>query len=277
MGKNGGMTSQDFVSIPAGATVQRFINVGAPYELSDGQYQVSARLTLSLSIVEPIGNVTLYTTVVVVPPYAMKLVGYVSRPAWADEKFDNVHNTTSILHTTSVTWVSCSSSQQATVNTAIQNAKTQITNCRNYFGYGICDSAYVRYFGSYIGSSPSRWNTVKTTFANMDARINSAFSVNCAPANCGIPPCYAYVYPTDASYTIYLCGKTWAAPADAAMDTQWGVLVHELSHFSTVGYTNDYQYGLDACLNLAKVNPTQSVANADSHEYFAEYKPVRCY
>jgi len=199
------------------------------------------------------------------------LVGYVPRPAWADEKYDNPQVNTSILHTTSITWNYCSLAQQNTVNTAIANAKTQITNVRTYLSR-YCDSNYVTIFGRHLGTT--RWSKVSTTYTNMNTRINSNFQIHCQPSSCGDPPCYAYVYQTDSTYRIHLCGKFWAAPASSGVDTQFGVLVHELSHFSTVGYTEDYQYGRTGCVNLAVSNPDLAVSNADNYEYFAEDHPV---
>jgi peptidyl-Lys metalloendopeptidase len=52
-----------------------------------------------------------------------------------------------------------------------------------------------------------------------------------------------------------------------------GTLVHESSHFTANGGTNDYAYGQSACKQLAISNPNNAVNNADSHEYFAENTP----
>jgi len=202
------------------------------------------------------------------------LNGYVPRPAWADEKYDKAQVNTSMLGATSIGWYSCSSSQQSIVNNAIANAKTEINNCRTYMGKW-CDNAYVTIFGSYIGSSPSRWTRVKNTYNYMNDRINSNFQIHCAPSGCGDPPCYAYVYPSDSGFRIHLCGKFWAAPATSGYDTQFGVMIHEFSHFSSVGATDDHQYGRTSCVNMATHSPSLAVDNADSYEYFAEDRP-RC-
>jgi peptidyl-Lys metalloendopeptidase len=153
-------------------------------------------------------------------------VGYVPRDPWVDEVATNVTTTNDgLLHATTVTWKSCSSSQQSTVNTAIASAKNHIQQCKNYLTSS-CDSKYVTLFGHYAGTS--RWSTVATGYDRALTRlsmciitlflsdvmscvlvIDSAFTINCSPSSCGSPPCYAYVYPTDSSHTIHLCYKFW--------------------------------------------------------------------
>ena len=59
-----------------------------------------------------------------------------------------------------------------------------------------------------------------------------------------------------------------------AIEIQAGTIIHESSHFTANGGTNDYAYGQTACKNLAISNPANAVRNADSHEYFAENNPA---
>ena len=54
---------------------------------------------------------------------------------------------------------------------------------------------------------------------------------------------------------------------------QAGTIVHETSHFTSCGGTDDYVYGQSECKDLAKDRPGEAVMNADSHEYFAENDP----
>lgn len=56
--------------------------------------------------------------------------------------------------------------------------------------------------------------------------------------------------------------------------TQAGTLVHESSHFTANGGTDDHAYGQTACKSLALSSPANAVDNADSHEYFAENTPA---
>ena len=72
--------------------------------------------------------------------------------------------------------------------------------------------------------------------------------------------------------TVYLCGAFWNAPPTGT-DSQAGTLIHEASHFTDNGGTQDYAYGQDACMDLASSDPATAILNADSHEYFAENTP----
>jgi len=46
--------------------------------------------------------------------------------------------------------------------------------------------------------------------------------------------------------------------------------VHEMSHFTPLGGTQDYAYGKTACLNLARTNAARASRNADNVCYFSE-------
>lgn len=91
---------------------------------------------------------------------------------------------------------------------------------------------------------------------------------------------------------VYFCGAFWNAPntgTDSRVSVlythvivtvchiikiQAGTIIHESSHFTANGGTNDYVYGQTAAKNLAISDPAKAVMNADSHEYFAENNPV---
>ena len=72
---------------------------------------------------------------------------------------------------------------------------------------------------------------------------------------------------------IYLCGAFWEAP-NIGTDSRAGTLIHESSHFTLNGGTDDYAYGQTSCKALAISSPSRAIMNADSHEYFAENNPV---
>ncbi|MFT7814320.1 uncharacterized protein LOC108428754 [Arapaima gigas] len=42
---------------------------------------------------------------------------------------------------------------------------------------------------------------------------------------------FAYVYPYDETYTVYLCKEFWEASDELCMDSKPGTLIHEASHF----------------------------------------------
>ena len=76
------------------------------------------------------------------------------------------------------------------------------------------------------------------------------------------------------SYKIYLCGAFWSAPMKGT-DSKAGTLIHEMSHFTVVAGTQDHVYGQTAAKALALSDPAKAIANADSHEYFAENTPAQ--
>ena len=56
----------------------------------------------------------------------------------------------------------------------------------------------------------------------------------------------------------------------ALAEDKGGTVVHELTHFNTVGYTDDVTYGASSCERLAATSPGQAVRNADNYAYFCE-------
>jgi len=168
-------------------------------------------------------------------------------------------------------YISCSAAQSNQVDDAVTLA---FAIARNAFTY--LKSPCVPEFTKWFGAAPGNSSRLLTTdhYTKIGDQIASAFfSVNCAPPACSSPSVFAYVYPTDASFTVYLCGQFWKASPSVAYDSQPGTLVHEFSHFRVLGGTQDYVYGTTGALNLAKTDPAKAVMNADNHEYFAESQP----
>jgi len=120
---------------------------------------------------------------------------------------------------------------------------------------------YIEWMGAFTNA---RHSTVAETITNV--RTNNIVDYECDD----MANVYAYVYPNDPTHTIYLCSVFWGINIIGGWDTQSGTLAHELTHFSTIGATNDYAYGTTACRNLAINNPNNAVYNADSYEYFCE-------
>ena len=79
---------------------------------------------------------------------------------------------------------------------------------------------------------------------------------------------YAYVYPNKDD-KIYLGNAFDSAPATGD-NSKAGTLVHETSHFDSVGGTDDEDYGHEACEDMAETDPKKAQNNADSYEYFVE-------
>lgn len=85
---------------------------------------------------------------------------------------------------------------------------------------------------------------------------------------------YAYVYP-DEDDKMYL-GEKFAGAPETGRDSKAGTLVHEASHYNTVGSTDDVEhngrtvYGAKGAEKLAKDAPEKAQENADNFEYFIE-------
>ncbi|KAF8646489.1 hypothetical protein AX16_007191 [Volvariella volvacea WC 439] len=165
------------------------------------------------------------------------------------------------------TFVGCSSSQQSLINTAASSATTYATNSYNYLNANTAATTrYTTWFGAFTSS---RRSTVLSHFNAIRGNNFNSFTWDCTCTDSGT---YAYVYPSQFG-RVYFCGAFWNAP-NTGTDSKAGTIVHEASHFTSNGGTNDYAYGQSACRSLASSNPDRAVMNADSHEYFAENNPA---
>jgi peptidyl-Lys metalloendopeptidase len=167
-----------------------------------------------------------------------------------------------------ITYTSCSASQQSQIPAALSQATTYATASLNYLTNTTPSGTprYTTWFGTF---SSSGWNKAKADYAAIqDAFLNKNMGFDCSCKKKGV---YAFVYPNQ-PYNIHLCPVFWQV-ANSGTDSRGGTLVHETSHFTVVAGTNDFAYGQNACKSLALSNPTQALGNADSHEYFAENTP----
>ncbi len=161
----------------------------------------------------------------------------------------------------------CTATQQSNLNTARSNASIYAANALSYLnGINSSTQRFAYWFGTYSSANDT---TVTSHFSAISNKMDTAavvFDCKCKKTY------YAYVY-ANQPYKIYLCKAFWTAPATGT-DSKAGTLIHEMSHFTVVAGTNDYAYGQTAAHNLALTNITQAIANADSHEYFAENTPA---
>jgi peptidyl-Lys metalloendopeptidase len=163
-----------------------------------------------------------------------------------------------------VNYDGCTAAQTKTIQTAFSSAIPMVSKALTALGTSGGGPNFSVWFGT------GNLNTV----TKVVSAVSSAFAQSRLNYKCNDPQCsdstYAFVYPTDKNYVVYLCGAFWPSKACGAYDSQCGTLVHETSHFNTVGSTQDYAYGSTSCKSLAKSNPTRAIANADSYEYFCE-------
>ena len=163
-------------------------------------------------------------------------------------------------------YVGCTTARQSTLSSALTAAGTYATGAQSYFATSRSGPRYTEWFGA---MDATRYATVSGHFTKILNAINTAtmtFDCTC------VEDYYAYVYPSE-PYKIYLCNGFWSAP-NTGTDSRAGTLIHELSHFTVLGGTDDYAYGQIAARSLARNTPSQAVMNADNHEYFAENTPA---
>ncbi|KAL1739708.1 hypothetical protein HDZ31DRAFT_48938 [Schizophyllum fasciatum] len=160
----------------------------------------------------------------------------------------------------------CSSSQKSQIASAITAATKYAADSYSYLSSHTSGTTrYTTWFGTY---SSSRHSTVLSHFQHLHEGDYGSFTYDCTCTESGT---YAFVYP-DTYGEIHLCPVFWQV-STTGTDSQGGTLVHESSHFTKNGGTDDIVYGQSSAKSLAKSNPNQAVQNADSHEYFAENNP----
>lgn len=121
----------------------------------------------------------------------------------------------------------------------------------------------------------------KTIIGRIDKllALNQKMTIdNFRPADPHKPGRFAFVYPNDATHTVYL-DEEFKTASRTGEDSKAGVITHEMSHFVDIGrtydkfenYNNGYAvYGIADSHALAKTNPELALYHADSFEYYVE-------
>jgi len=275
--KRGTPGASDYVTIPAGSSITRAVEVSELYDFSaTGVYTVeydvasmhAYRGTLPSNALSAnaaqraVGQMQELTSNAI----AMTVKG--GKTAAVVEPAPNEAATPAFAATVST--IGCSATRQSQIATALSSAETYASNSVGYLNAGMRGARYTTWFGTVTNQ---RYSTVTTHFRN----ISSAASTQPLQFDCSTCPAgpnasaFAYVF-ANQPYRIFLCNAFWAAP-NTGTDSRAGTIVHELSHFSVLGGTSDFAYGQTAARQLAQQQPNRAVQNADSHEYFAENTP----
>jgi len=106
---------------------------------------------------------------------------------------------------------------------------------------------------------------VLNTYDNM-AQLRGSRSIRLS-CSCDREDWFAFVYPAR-EYDIYLCPGFWRAEM-TGRDSKAGTMIHELTHFPSIGGTSDHAYSTE----VLTLPPDLAVDNADNYEYFAENVP----
>jgi len=258
-------TAADYTRIPAGGTYAATVSLADDYDLSrPGTFTVALASTqvraLTGAPAAPqdtlrvnAGRATVRTGV------GIRGAGKVSSVAPTSTQRVKLAAAAAV----SITYRGCTTSEKTALTQAVGNAaqysqKSEAWLAANPSGGG----AYTTWFGTY---SSSRFTRVTSAYSRITSELTSkSVTLDCTSDE----DYYAYVYP-DEPYVIYLCNAFWTAPATGT-DSKAGTLVHESSHFTVNGGTDDHAYGQTAAKQLARSNPTNAVDNADNYEYFAE-------
>jgi len=253
--KRAAPTGQDYITLAAGGSLTRAVDLSAYYDLS-----VSGNYSVRYDVLSPDlyagGNDQAASLVSNTLDLFVEGRAAHMPPAIQAESVSG-----------SNTFNGCSASQQTDLVNARNGTSAYAAGAVAYFNAHKQGERYTTWFGVY---DLSRYNTVSSHFSAISNAVDTANPMNfdCTSTD---PSYYAYVYP-DSPYNIYLGGAFWTAPMTGT-DSKSGTLIHEISHFTVVAGTQDYVYGQSRAKDLAISNPEEAINNADSHEYFAENNP----
>ncbi len=257
--KRGQPTAADYVTLSPGDSLTVSLDMAKGYEIArKGAYTVSYRKALAIK--EGSGAALLRK----MPANANTVSFYLEQ----DRPRAKAASTPSFKQAPQ--YSGCSASQRSDLDAALSGAESIAAIARNDLNNTPVSQRsgaqrYKTWFGAYTSS---RYATASSHFNNIyDSLANKTVNFHCDCSD----SYYAYVYSWD-PYNIHLCNLFWSAPLNGT-DSKSGTLVHEMSHFTVNGGTDDHVYGKIDAKSLAVSNPDQALDNADNHEYFAENTP----
>ena len=178
-------------------------------------------------------------------------------------------------------YIGCVGNKKNVIAVAIINAITMYGSAISILNAKPDSARYHKWFGKY---SKANRDLVFTHFKKVQSSNLGGYTYDC---NCNRPgvfgtlpfhrmsisltPLIAWVY-ANTYPKINLCPAFWSAPATGT-DSRAGTLIHESTHFTRNGGTEDDKYGQPLCAALAITSPSRAIMNADSHEFFAENTP----
>jgi peptidyl-Lys metalloendopeptidase len=170
-----------------------------------------------------------------------------------------------------ITYDNCDATQENTVKDADASALSKAASVYAYLN-GLSadeqetDGLYKTWYGAH---TDARFGKVLNNWKEIKEGFQKSIVYNCSGPACK-PNWFAYVY-AGGKLEVFLCQQYWGA-SPTGIDTQYGILIHEVSH-ETV-FTKDHGYGIKTCKDLAIENPDLAIENADNYEYFAEHADV---
>lgn len=161
----------------------------------------------------------------------------------------------------------CQGADLQLANTAAASAKSMIDKA--IIAIDKPSSADAARLTTWFGINSSN-GAAKVRQTLVNSRVfTSGVSFRCAVnTDISIGDVYAYVR-ANRSFAVVL-GGFFLKASDTGFNSQPGVLVHETTHFTLAGATDDNAYGVEGARKLARTNPRAAQENADNYEYFVE-------
>ncbi len=173
----------------------------------------------------------------------------------------------------------CSASQASSANSALTVAeRIAVRAARDLRNTPVDQRVNARRYLEWFGAPNSaRYAIVQRSMDRIASALSNqtiGFNCNCTGVP-GINPAntFAFVFKND-PFNMTLCDVFFRVPRDGT-DSKSGTIVHEVSHFTVVGNTDDFNSALNqsGSRNLARSSPPSAIRNANAYEYFAENTP----
>jgi peptidyl-Lys metalloendopeptidase len=252
-----GPTTEDWVVLEAGETVESIINLAEAYDMrAGGNYVIRFNFPINSRIPderegaigerrgEPIQEIESNEV-------DIQVDGPLTVPELAKPEIREL------------AYSGCTSSQQTSISTARSNGSSLAAKAYNQMAAaGSTNTLYKTWFGAYTST---RYSTVRGKYNKIYTAFQRTWNYTCTTCQSGV---IAYVYPSN-PYNVWICAYFHQFSAKQ----KGSFLLHEASHWTVVAATQDYGYGESFCKNLAKTNPTNAIKNADSYRYFSLYVP----
>ena len=159
--------------------------------------------------------------------------------------------------------ITCSSSQINLLNRGKNIGSDMTKGTKAYLAKKGADAYYKRWFGAV---TTTRLNHVKDGFQKTDTSFGKGWEYSCEDktTNSGCNGYAAWVYKNQ-PYKVWVCMNYYEGTSD---DNRGTLMVHEASHWNVNFGSEDYGYGYDTGVNLAKSDPDKAVNCANNIEYY---------
>lgn len=158
---------------------------------------------------------------------------------------------------------SCSAKQLTLLNKGKNIAGKYTNSAKAYLAKYGPDLKYKKWFGA---KTTARYNTVVDGFKKMSLSFPKKWSYSCESKdtndNCGDYAAWVY---GNQPYKVWVCMNYYEKATDENRGT---LMVHEASHWKINFDANDYGYGKDTGLELAKSDPDKAINCANNIQYY---------